>query len=153
MQAIHENAQRVLSLVNDLFDLSNMRQLTLTPMRVHETLKPVIENASVELANKGVQFITDLAEEPLRVFSNPNRLSQIIHNLLSNAVKFTHEGSVTLTTRKLEASIVIEITDTGIGIAQDYLDELFTPFVQEDRGINRRFRRRRYWIGSCQASD
>ena len=137
--AIHENAQRVLGLVNELFDLSNMRQLTLTPMSLHETLQPVIDSAGIELESKGVQFITNLAEEPLNVFSNPNRLSQIIHNLLSNAVKFTHQGSVTLTTLKQGNSIVIEISDTGIGIAQDYLDELFTPFVQEDKGIVRRF--------------
>ena len=137
--AIHENAQRVLGLVNELFDLSNMRQLTLTPMSLHETLQPVIENARVELESKGVQFIAQLADEPLDVFSNPNRLSQIIHNLLSNAVKFTDNGSVTLRTRKQGSSIIIEITDTGIGIAQDYLDELFTPFAQEDMGLNRRF--------------
>lgn len=137
--SIHENAQRVLGLVNELFDLSNMRQLTLTPMDLHETLQPVIDSADAELSRKGVKFISQLSEEPLKVLSNPNRISQVIHNLLSNAVKFTHVGSVTLSTRRQGASIVIEISDTGIGIAQDYLDQLFTPFAQEDAGLNRKF--------------
>ena len=137
--SIHENAQRVLGLVNELFDLSNMRQLTLTPLNLHDALQPVMESAQIELDQKGVFFTANLAEEPLMVFSNPNRLSQIMHNLLSNAVKFTHEGSVMLSTQKMDASVIIEIVDTGVGIAQDYLDNLFTPFVQEDMGLNRSF--------------
>ena len=139
VEAIHENAQRILGLVNELFDLSNMRQLRLSPLWLNDCLQPVIEKTRHELQTKGVDFNLELAPEDFMVLSNPNRLSQIIHNLLSNAVKFTHRGSVTLHTRSIEAFVIIEIIDTGIGISQDYLNQLFTPFVQEDMGLNRKF--------------
>lgn len=139
VDAIHENTQRILGLVNELFDLSNMRQLRLTPIRLHDCLRPVLESTRLALQNKGVQFDLELADEDLVVLSNPNRLSQIIHNLLSNAVKFTHDGTVTLRTRSAEDTIIIEIVDTGVGISQEYLNQLFTPFVQEDMGLNRKF--------------
>ena len=139
VEAIHENAQRILGLVNELFDLSNMKQLRLSPIWLHDSLRPVIEKTSVELQEKGVEFNLDLAENDLMVLSNLNRLSQIMHNLLSNAVKFTHQGSVTLRTHRIEKHVILEISDTGIGISQDYLQQLFTPFVQEDMGLNRKF--------------
>ena len=139
VNAIHENTQRILGLVNELFDLSNMRQLTISPIDLHTTLQPVIENIASQLEKTGVEFIVDLeANEPL-VLSNPNRLSQIMHNLLSNAVKFTHQGSITLRTRANGDFVVVEIIDTGIGISQSYQEELFTPFLQEDMGVNRKF--------------
>ena len=137
--SIHENAQRILGLVNELFDLSNMRQLRLSPIPLHECLRPVTDKTSQELRHKEVNFNLDLAAEEFVVLSNPKRLSQVLHNLLSNAVKFTHQGSVTLRTFSADSYVGIEISDTGIGISQDYLDQLFTPFVQEDMSLNRKF--------------
>ena len=140
VSAIHENAQRILGLVNELFDLSNMRQLSLTPISLHETILPVTERARQLLQEKGVRFELQLLKESPIILGNPHRLAQVIQHLLSNAVKFTDEGSITLSTSLRNSSeVILDITDTGIGIAQEYLDQLFTPFVQEDMRLNRKF--------------
>ena len=137
--AIHENAQRLLGIVNELFDLSNMRQLSLSPVTVHDVLAPVAEHTQRTLHEKGVSFELELSEENLVVLGNEARLNQVFKNLLSNAVKFTHRGSVSVSTRRNGSHVVIEVVDTGIGISQDYLDQLFTPFLQEDTRLNRNF--------------
>lgn len=137
--AIHENAQRLLSIVNEMFDLSNMRQLRLSPISLHETLKPVAETAYRILLEKNVDLQVMLAPEDLVVKGNKKRLEQVLKNLISNAIKFTQEGAVTISTRRDDDFVVIEISDTGIGIAQEYLDKLFTPFLQEDNRLNRDF--------------
>jgi len=137
--AIHENAQRLLGMVNELFDLSNMRQMTLSPISLHQTLGPEAEKARQILAQKGVEFDIEFQNFDITVLSNHRRLTQVLKNLLSNAVKFTHQGSVSIRTRTEDSWAVIEIADTGIGISQAYLDKLFTPFWQEDKRLNREF--------------
>ena len=137
--AIHENAQRLLTLVNEMFDLSNMSQLKLTPIGLHDVLEPIAEKTRRSLADKGVAFQLNLSPENPVVRGNAARLSQVFTNLLSNAVKFTHSGSVTVSTRSEGQEVVIEVADTGIGISQAYLDQLFTPFLQEDTRLNRNF--------------
>lgn len=139
VSAIHENTQRILGLVNELFDLSNMRHLTLFPVDLHEAILSVVSRTRQQLSAKGVAFNLQLAPEDLIVLSNPNRLVQVLHNILSNAVKFTHHGSVSLRTYRSASEAVIEISDTGVGISKEYLDKLFTPFLQEDMGLERKF--------------
>ncbi len=135
--AIHENAQRLLGMVNELFDLSNMRQLRLSPMSLHDTLGPVAKKAGRLLGEKGVAFHLNLTESNPTIRGNQKRLKQVLKNLLSNAVKFTQQGSVSLETRVEGDYAIIELTDTGVGMSQEHLDRLFTPFLQEDTRLNR----------------
>ena len=137
--AIHENTQRLLSMVNEFFDLSNMRQLRLSPISLHDTLIPVAKKAQSILAGKDVEFVLTLAPENPMIRANQKRLKQVLKNLLSNAVKFTQEGSVSIESRLEGEQVVIEISDTGVGMSQEHLDRLFTPFVQEDDRLNRDF--------------
>ncbi|MEM8485702.1 MAG: ATP-binding protein [Bacteroidota bacterium] len=137
--AIHENAQRLLGMVNEMFDLSNMRQLRLSPISLHDTLLPVAKKARAFLGEKNVAFEMSLSEEDLMIKGNSKRLKQVLKNLLSNAVKFTDEGTVSLSTRSEGEFAVIEVRDTGVGMSQEHLDHLFTPFVQEDARLNRDF--------------
>ena len=135
--AIHENAQRLLGMVNELFDLSNMRQLRLSPISVHDTLIPVAEKARRILSEKDVTLNLSIVDHNPMIMGNQKRLKQVLKNLLSNAVKFTEEGSVSIQSRIEDDQVVVEITDTGVGMSQEHLDKLFTPFVQEDTRLNR----------------
>lgn len=137
--AIHENAQRLLGVVNELFDLSNMRQVTLSPISLHQTLQVEAEKARQVLERKNVQFESVYNDADLIVLSNAKRLGQVLKNLLSNAAKFTHQGEVSICTRREGMWAVIEIADTGIGISEEYMQQLFTPFWQEDTRLNRQF--------------
>src|SRR5690606_4866353 len=77
--------------------------------------------------------------EPV-VSTDPLRLEQVLDNLLSNAAKFTDAGTVIVRTRRVsDDDVTVEVIDTGIGIAEEYLERLFTPFLQEDQRLNRRY--------------
>jgi signal transduction histidine kinase len=64
-------------------------------------------------------------------------LSRVLNNMLDNAIKFTEEGSIDLAVRREASIIVIEITDTGIGIDERFLAQAFDPFTQESSGLDR----------------
>lgn len=144
LQAIRENSQKLLTLVNDLFDLSNLEVGSINLRRIsiplHDVIMRSTSKIAVALSQKGIDLRVDLDKDDPVVLGDPQRLEQVIDNLLSNAAKFTDDGSVTVRTRsRRDGRAEIEVTDTGVGISDEYADSLFTPFVQEDSRLNRRF--------------
>ncbi|MEM1095405.1 MAG: ATP-binding protein [Bacteroidota bacterium] len=142
-EAIQENAQKLLGLVNDLFDLTNIEFGSMSLRRIRVPLHPIIEQ-SIErfaplLSRKGLALITDFAEDELVVDGDPHRVTQIIDNLLSNAVKFTETGHITIRTARVGDEVEVAIRDTGVGMSEGYLDQLFTPFMQEDNALSRHY--------------
>ncbi len=137
--AIHENAQKLLLLTNELFDLSNMRQLPLLPIGLHDTLRPAANQTGELLARKGVRFELELDGDEIMVRSDRKRLYQVLDILLSNAAKFTDAGVVRLATLHRGHEVEIEVADTGIGMSTEFMDMLFTPFTQEDDRLNRKY--------------
>ena len=73
------------------------------------------------------------------VLGDAQRIEQVLDHLLANAAKFTDAGRVAVRTRSAGDEVLIEVADTGIGIEQAHLDKLFTPFLQEDNRLNRRY--------------
>ncbi len=144
LQAIRENSQKLLTLVNDLFDLTNLEvgsiELRSVAIPLHEIILRSTSKMAVALSRKGIDLRVDMDPDDPSVVGDPQRLEQVIDLLLSNAAKFTREGSVTVRTRRRsDARAEIEVIDTGVGISDQYLDRLFTPFLQEDNRLNRRF--------------
>ncbi len=90
--------------------------------------------------NKSLKFeVHGIDELPNFVYSDEKILMQILHNILSNALKFTEQGAINVVLFHTKDSLFIEITDTGIGMAQSTLDELFVPFKQANNGINKKY--------------
>src|SRR6059058_5034121 len=97
-------------------------------------------------AEKGLKLEVKFEGQiPARMRTDPTRLRQVLINLVANAIKFTKEGSVTLTARikpsflAKEPQLEVTIADTGIGISQEHLANLFRPFVQGDAAISRQY--------------
>lgn len=88
--------------------------------------------------DKGLAFHTELPEEPVHVATDPSRMRQILLNLLSNAVKFTERGEVRLVVTLEEEHVVYQVSDTGIGIAAEHLERIFSPFWQVEDPATRR---------------
>lgn len=146
LSLIDSSGQHLLSLINDVLDLSKVEagKLELNPERVilddvcRSSLEFVQQSANKK--NLLVNYVPDLTAPILRADSR--RLKQILINLLSNAVKFTPEGGkVTLKVHaNWEMSILeISVRDTGIGISTSDQQRLFQPFTQVDSSLNRKY--------------
>ncbi|MBE9182745.1 response regulator [Oculatella sp. LEGE 06141] len=137
---IHQCGAHLLTLINDVLDLSKIeaRKLELVPVAVHlpSLLQSVVEMCKIRAEQKGIEFIYQpSARLPEGVITDEKRLRQVLINLLGNAIKFTDQGSVSLRVDSLESSnawvaLHIQVADTGVGIAEEHLTKLFQAFEQ-----------------------
>ncbi len=131
---IHRSGSLLLSLINDILDLSKIEtgKIESTPELV--SLEDVVDDCSTLMAphaeHKNIRLHVSVAKETPRVFADARHTKQIILNLLSNAIKFTHRaGHVTIAVTPQSAEeVLINVTDTGIGIPEDQQSRLFQPF-------------------------
>ncbi|WP_442794027.1 ATP-binding protein [Paraburkholderia sp. HD33-4] len=137
------------AIINDIVDLAllEVRQVRLEQRSfdIRETLTGAATLASAAAEEKGLLVrVTTLAPLPPAVYGDPARLQQIVINLVSNGIKFTEAGQIEVKIdvadhRDDTADIVIEVSDTGIGIAPEIIPRLFQPFSQAKTGRERRF--------------
>ena len=145
---IHSNAQHLLSLLNDLLDLSKIEagQMTVESLAFHPQglAQQVTTLLSARAAERGIELELELVGElPNRVVSDPTRFRQILINLVGNAIKFTESGSVQVLLRhdedEDEPVLSVQVRDTGIGIPEDKIETIFEAFAQADSSTTRRF--------------
>jgi HAMP domain-containing protein/signal transduction histidine kinase/CheY-like chemotaxis protein len=157
-KTIHASGNDLLSLINDILDLSKIESGTVTvdisEMRFIE-LQDYVERTFRHVAEaKGLEFAIDRSEDlPHHIFTDAQRLEQVIRNLLSNAFKFTETGGVTLsmavvttgwspdreTLNHARSVVAFSVTDTGIGIAPEKQQIIFEAFQQADGSTSRRY--------------
>ena len=139
----------LLSLINDILDLSKVESGRLDLDSIDFDLSELIDKASEMLAlranEKGLELVCHLAHDvPCHLIGDPNRLYQILLNLLGNAIKFTEKGSVVMTITNdpdcsAPGAIRFSVTDTGIGVPHDKLTAIFDTFTQAHSTIARRY--------------
>lgn len=146
--AINSNGKLLLSLINDIVDISRIEagQLTLLPEPVeirtfaNEAFNGIVTD-TVRKEKSGIVF--RMEEEPestdLMIQTDPVRLRQILQNLLSNAIKFTEEGEIVLGYYLRNKKLHFYVRDTGIGIQPEKQKMIFERFVQADPTATRRF--------------
>jgi len=142
--SILDAGQLLLSLVNDILDFSKIEAGKLHLEQDNVNLGQVIDRAVDLIAPrawaKGIDIIVDETAALPRSFTGDSlRIIQVLVNLLSNAVKFTNQGGVYLGIRLEHDQLVFTVTDTGIGMTGDQLQNLFAPFEQADGSTTRRF--------------
>jgi len=149
---IQRSANALLTVINDILDISKVESGRLDIEEVQFSLPLVIQDVtkmlSLDAERKKLQFdhIVDFGEfgENMTVIGDPGRVRQILTNLLTNSIKFTHEGFVKLVVsveKEDEDVIVVKfvVKDSGIGIDEDVQQKLFQPFTQADSSTARRF--------------
>ena len=140
---IHENAQRLNRLVDDLLTLSSIElgetKLHLEGLALEDVFETALTLISLRAALKNVRIQRDVQPGLPMVLADRDRLVQILVNVLDNAVKFTSEGgSVSITASpEVQGSVVIKITDTGIGISKSELPRLGERFYRIDKTRSR----------------
>ncbi len=160
LKKIYQCGEHLLTLINDILDIAKIEaeklEIHYNNFHFHNFLKGLVDLFDLRSKQKGIYFkYQQLSDLPLGVVGDETRLRQILINLLSNAVKFTETGGVTfsvgylekkqinnkeidnakndlhITTKKsLENQIRFQVEDTGIGIAEENLEEIFLPFHQ-----------------------
>ncbi len=144
MNRIMANTKRMLSLVNNILDQAQIEagQLRITPstFSVKELLDDLQAMMSVLAEQKGVRFVTETASNlPDDLYSDSQRLHQILVNLVGNAIKFTEQGAVTVHVDWPDADHwSIQVIDTGVGMPEDALSYIFEPFRQVDGTVTRK---------------
>lgn len=133
--SIQQSADHILNLLTNLLEYSSLEQGKLQINNEAFNLRQLCDETAEMFEpiarHKNLQFIYEPSfEEECTILSDRLKIKQILSNLISNGIKYTLEGSVTFKVRMGRNLIVFDITDTGVGIPQDKLEEVFKPFVR-----------------------
>jgi len=144
VEIIHGNSLHLLELINNILDLSKVEANKLELELVEQDLQIILHdlaNLFRKSANeKGLDFqIIHTLPSSFLLTIDSFRLKQILINLCSNAIKFTSKGSVIINVSVKDSLLTIAVTDTGIGMSETQLQQVFTSFTQGDSSISRRF--------------
>ncbi len=151
VEAINFSSETLLTLISDVLDLSMIEAQRLELEQTAFELRPMVENIFDLLQPKAQQRRNNLDyvlddSLPSTLVGDPTRLRQVLFNLLGNAIKFTEGGTIRLTISQQETdsqrqlvTVLFQIHDTGIGIAEEVKPRLFSAFTQANSSINRRY--------------
>ncbi|MHB1400433.1 MAG: ATP-binding protein [Trichloromonadaceae bacterium] len=143
LKMVMGSARHLLNLINDILDISKIESGELTITRENfslvEVLAQVQESLAPQAEKKGLYLTVNVGPELGRLVSDSRRVRQILLNLVGNAVKFTEHGGVTVDCERREQQLEIRVIDSGIGVREENLKNLFLSFRQLDTGLARKY--------------
>jgi two-component system, sensor histidine kinase and response regulator len=145
VEMIRSSALSLNTIINDLLDFSAIEagRLNIRPLEfsIREELARLIDGFQEQAALKGLAFEFHIADEvPERVVTDPARVRQILINLLNNAIKFTLKGKITFIVQCPDPDhLTFSVADTGIGIPENRIKDIFQSFTQLEATVNKRF--------------
>ncbi len=145
-----DNAARgLLEIINDILDFSKieagMLRIEQIPFSLDTKLRHLADLCSLKARERGLELVFDVAPDvPDNLVGDPLRLGQILLNLVGNGIKFTEQGEVTVRVRCVNSQLDrtelrFEVSDTGIGMSEEQLGELFKAFSQADTSTTRKY--------------
>jgi len=144
-----DSALSLLGIISDILDFtkvdSGKLSLEKVPVNINQLLNNCCDIFDIRAKAKSIIVIKNFdSTQNAKALSDPTRIRQICSNLLSNAIKFTHKGQVNITSQLElrddgQAYLVISVQDTGVGITEDQMTNLFSPFSQADVSTTRKF--------------
>lgn len=158
IRVIHQNAQHLLKLVNDILDLNQMdiayMTITREPVRIDGFIQSAVQDFAQLIDSRGLELKIEVEPGLPEVYADKTRIRQVLLNLLNNAIRFTDAGSITIRARRASprlctaeavrtpntsgkgtgsSEILISVADTGTGIAPEDLQRIFEPFTKINR--------------------
>ena len=137
------SAEVIVQLANDILDFTKIREknfkLESTEFNVCELVEQVVDSISIEAFNKGLEIITDIDYSLPHAIGDPIRIQQIVLNIIKNAVKFTPTGYIKISVGEKKGYLCFQVKDSGIGIAPDKRELIFSDYYQADSSISRKF--------------
>lgn len=143
LEIINKCGTDLMNLINDILDYSKLNAgkivLNYEKIDIKKMILSISEKFNSQIENKKIEFNISMDEALTYMYSDEQRIDQILKNLLSNALKFTPEGKkIDLEVKDLDKNIKIVVKDEGIGISQSKLDKIFDRFIQADATISRK---------------
>jgi len=142
LRMTQKSGRHLLSLINDILDLSKIEagQLNLSTDRfqISDVIQNVLELSRPFALSKNLVLTAMVDPDLPEILSDQFRVQQVIINLVNNALKFTENGSVKVEALKNNGHLVVKVIDTGLGIEADLIKTLFKPFIQIDSGVARK---------------
>jgi PAS domain S-box-containing protein len=148
LDTIDASAQHLLSVINDVLDISKIEAGKFTLEEAPVVISSLLANVSSILSERvkaqGIHLLIETEHLPHNLTGDPTRLQQALLNYATNAVKFTEKGTVTLRALKQEEAadsvrVRFEVQDTGIGIVPEVMSRLFSTFEQADNSMTRKY--------------
>ncbi|MDR0227223.1 MAG: PAS domain S-box protein [Burkholderiaceae bacterium] len=144
LDTVHYAARSMLRLLNDILDTAKLDkgavELEIEDFSVRELCQQILASLRITADRKGLDLRLDYdPHTPAALRGDGMRVQQILVNLLGNAVKFTERGHVLLRVRYEQGVLLLDVHDTGIGIAPEKIQRIFDPFAQADASTTRRF--------------
>jgi two-component system, sensor histidine kinase LadS len=148
---ILNSGRRLNNLINDILDISKLKNSELQLNFKSLNLRNIVQHSLLPfnqiIANKSIKIINNISPEAPYVFADEGRLLQILYNIIGNSLKFTESGEILIyamyDTKIIhyqgDSKITISISDTGIGIPEEKLKDIFLPFEQVDTGVQRKY--------------
>ncbi len=143
LEMVSASGRRLANLVNDILDFSKLRSselpLSLQPVDLSGCVEVVLGVTKSLVGTKDLQLINAVPPDLPAVHGDENRILQILYNLVGNAVKFTDQGFVRVSAHREDDRLVIDVADSGIGIAPEQQERIFESFSQADGSISREY--------------
>lgn len=135
--------QHLLSLINNVLDLSKIEsgkmEVFVEDVDIHHLLNETKETTEALIAKNRDTFIFNVPDNLNTIKTDRIKLLQILFNIIGNAIKFTEDGNITVSVSQAIDDLIISISDTGIGMTKEQLEDLTTPFMQADISTTRKY--------------
>jgi CheY-like chemotaxis protein/signal transduction histidine kinase/HAMP domain-containing protein len=143
MEVIERNGKRLLSLINDILDLSKIEagkmELQPKPLSLKDFLRQITDNIQPLARQKNITLAFTMADEDIKIDTDETRLYQIMSNIIGNAVKFTNKGGVEISVIPEKTVVHFHVKDSGIGISREAIPYIFDEFRQADGSTSRAY--------------
>jgi len=142
--AVENSSKRLYMTIDKLLIASQLHtgkyDVHLAQIDLHTLLKKICLDFSSFAEEKGIQLKLDCKTDDTLIFADQYSIHHVFQNLIENGLKYTEKGSVEISIWKNASNnICVDVKDTGIGISKDYLNEIFSPFSQEESGYGRSY--------------
>jgi signal transduction histidine kinase len=143
MDKISISADHLLGLINDILDLSKIEagrmEVTISEFDLDPIVEMCLRTVEPMTSGKDIALVYNTQQSMPHLFTDQDKVKQILLNLLSNAVKFTEKGEVNVEVKHANGQVSIAVADSGIGIPDDQLSEVFKEFTQLDSSSTKRY--------------
>jgi len=149
LEIIHFSSNSLLNLINDILDYSKLEvgkmEFDNVAFNLRDLVESIIDSFAIKAYQKNIELLSHMSPDTYEdCTGDPYRLHQVLNNLISNAIKFTDKGEVNILVEMIDKQdhmgmFKFQVSDTGIGIAEDKIGDIFESFKQADGSITRRF--------------